>query len=103
MSTDYVLISAIPIALNRIGLYRISAFQYYSYTPPRGIIISRSDSDYTASLYVLAKSETSSDVASLSTSCMLMKSATTLSNLYLWAKAKTAANNQIGVVIEYLG
>lgn len=102
MSTEYALISDIPIVLNRTGVYRISAFQDYSYTSPRGIIISRSNSNYTESIYVLAKNEVSSDVASLSTSFVIFQNSAT-TNLYIWAKAKTANTNQIGVVIEYLG
>lgn len=102
-STDYTLISALPIVLTKVGAYRISAFQDYSYTNPRGIIISRSNSDYTESMYVLAKSETSSDVASLSTSCLLYHATTTATNLYIWAKAKTVSSNQMGVILEYLG
>lgn len=102
-SIDYTLISALPIVLTKVGIYRISAFQDYSNTDPRGIIISRSSSDYTESIYVLAKSETSSPAASLSTSCLFYQSTTNVTNLYLWAKAKTVTTNQMGVIIEYLG
>ena len=103
VSTDYTLISGLPIVLNKQGAYRISAYHSYTHAVPQGLIISRSSTDCTASINVLAKAETTSDVAELSVSINSFSAASTAINYYLWAKSKTANSNQMGVIIEYLG
>ena len=101
VGTAYALISGLPIVFSKSGTYRVSAYHSYSHAIPQGLIISRSDSDYTASLNILAKAETTSDVAVLSASTTIQTTAGTA--YYIWAKAKTANTNQMGVTIEYLG
>lgn len=99
--TTYTLLSDLTVSITKYGVYRISVSHNYTHAVPQGIIISRSNTDYTSSLYVLAKAETTEDVAVLSTDIIIYVSQVT--NYYIWAKTKASGSNAVTVTLEYLG
>ena len=99
MSTSWTLIPDISITISTGGIYRITASQNYYNTEPRGILISDSDTDYSA-YHLACKYETTNRENYICTSITCFCSP---GNRYVFAKAATSdAVNRISIVVERL-
>lgn len=101
-TTDYTLIN-LDAHITELGIYRITVLHQEQSTRPRGVILSNSNTNYTSTTNVLAKTETTDDVNELSAGVVWQYITGAANGFYIWLKSRDAnETTRVALIIEKL-